>query len=63
MYANGSAKATKNFIVFKVHPKVLPGAEIIVPAREERKKLTSVEVVSITASLTTLAVIVISLLK
>jgi protein involved in polysaccharide export with SLBB domain len=63
VYANGSAKATKNFIVFKVHPKVLPGAEIIVPAREERKKLTSVEVVSITASLTTLAVIVISLLK
>jgi protein involved in polysaccharide export with SLBB domain len=63
VYANGSAKATKNFLVFKIHPKVLPGSEIIVPAREERKKLTAVEVVSMTASLTTLAVIVISLLK
>lgn len=63
VYANGSAKATKNFLIFKLHPKVLPGSEIIVPAREERKRLTAVEVVSMTASLTTLAVIVISLLK
>ena len=63
VYANGSAKATKNYVLFKIHPKVLPGSEIIVPAREERKKLTAVEVVSMTASLTTLAVIVISLLK
>jgi protein involved in polysaccharide export with SLBB domain len=63
VYANGSAKATKNFLVFRIHPKVLPGSEIIIPAREERKKLSAVEVVSMTASLTTLAVIVISLLK
>jgi hypothetical protein len=49
--------------VFKLYPKVLPGSEIIIPAKEERKKLTAVEIVSMTASLTTLAVIVISLLK
>jgi hypothetical protein len=63
VYANGSAKSTKNFLVFKCYPKVLPGSEIIIPAKEERKKLTAVEIVSMTASLTTLAVIVISLLK
>ena len=63
VYANGSAKSTKNFLVFKFYPKVLPGSEIIIPAKEERKKLTAVEIVSMTASLTTLAVIVISLLK
>lgn len=63
VYANGSAKATRNFIIFKYHPKILAGSEIIIPAREERKKLSAVEVVSMTASLTTLAVIVISLLK
>jgi protein involved in polysaccharide export with SLBB domain len=63
VYANGSAKATKNFLIFKVYPSVLPGSEIIIPAKEERKNLSAVEVVSMTASLTTLAVIVISLLK
>ena len=63
VYANGSAKATRNFIIFKYHPKILAGSEIIIPAREERKKLSAVEVVSMTASLTTLAVIVISLLR
>ncbi|MFN3446415.1 MAG: SLBB domain-containing protein, partial [Bacteroidia bacterium] len=63
VYANGSAKATKNFLVFRIHPKVSPGSEIIVPAREERKRLSAVEVVSMTASLTTLAVLITTLLR
>jgi hypothetical protein len=63
VYANGSAKATKNILFFKIHPKIKPGAEIIVPTKQERKPVTAMELVSITASLTTLAVLVITLVK
>lgn len=63
VYANGSAKATKNYVVFKIYPKVLPGSEIIVPAREERKKISAVEVVSMSASITTLVVLITTFIK
>lgn len=63
VYANGSAKATKNFLVFNVHPKLKPGAEIIVPTKQERKRVSAVEVVSMTASITTLAAIIITIFK
>lgn len=63
VYANGSAKATKRFLFVNIHPRVKPGAEIIVPSKEERKKVTAVEFTSITASIATLAILVITLLK
>lgn len=63
VYANGSARATKNFVFFNIHPKLKPGAEVIVPTKQERKRTTAVEIASVSASLTTLAVLVVTLLK
>jgi protein involved in polysaccharide export with SLBB domain len=63
VYANGSAKATRKFIVFNWHPKIEPGAEIMIPTKEEKKKLTAVEVVSMTTSLTTVIVLIVTLLR
>jgi protein involved in polysaccharide export with SLBB domain len=63
VYTNGSAESTRKFLVFNIHPKVKPGSEIIVPPREERRKLSAVEVVGITSSLATLVLIITTLVK
>jgi protein involved in polysaccharide export with SLBB domain len=58
VYANGSAESTKKFLVFNVHPKIRPGAEIILPAKDERRKLSAVEMVSITSALTSMVLLI-----
>jgi protein involved in polysaccharide export with SLBB domain len=38
VYANGKAAAKRGFLFFKSSPEVRPGAEVIVPSKEEEKK-------------------------
>lgn len=57
--ANGSAQRTKNFLWFNFYPKVEPGAEIIVPRKAERRKLSPAEIVSITSGVATLSLVII----
>lgn len=63
VYANGSAEGTSKFLFFNIHPRIKPGAEIIIPPKEERKKLSGVEIVSISASITTVAVLIVTLFR
>lgn len=64
LYANGKARTTRNFLFFKNYPTVKPGAEIIVPAKEERRnKLTTVEIVGLSSALASLAGVVIAILR
>ncbi|MES2560289.1 MAG: SLBB domain-containing protein [Bacteroidota bacterium] len=63
VYTNGSAESTSKFLVFNIHPKIKPGSEVIIPPREERRKLSAVEVVGITSSLATLVLIITTLAK
>lgn len=63
VYANGAAKATRKFILFNVHPKIKPGAEIVIPAKEEKKGASAVEIVSIATSITTVAVLIVTLFR
>lgn len=58
VYANGSAERTKNFLFLKKFPKVKPGADIIVPEREPRRKLSAQEILGISSSLATMALII-----
>lgn len=58
VYANGSAKRTKSFLFIKSYPKVKPGADIIVPQREPRRKLSAQEILGISSSLATMALII-----
>jgi protein involved in polysaccharide export with SLBB domain len=57
VYANGTAKDTKSFLLIKKYPKVKPGSEIVVPLKEEKKSLSTLEVVTILTSLTSMVVI------
>lgn len=63
VYANGTARATRNFLLFKWYPTVQPGSEIVVPQRDNRKPVSAVEIASITTSITSLMILVISILK
>lgn len=63
VYANGTARATRNCVLFKWYPDVQPGSEIVVPQKDNRKPVSAVEIASITTSITSLMILVITLLK
>ena len=58
VYANGSVSRTKSFLGIKNFPKVEPGAEIFIPKKPERRKLSPTEVVAIASGLGTIALII-----
>lgn len=62
-YANGSAEAAKKFLFFNNYPKIKPGAEILVPKRPDREKLTAQSWIGIGTGLASLAAIIVSLLR
>ncbi|MCG9879317.1 MAG: SLBB domain-containing protein [Bacteroidia bacterium] len=63
VYANGTAKDTKSFLFFKIYPKVKPGAEIVIPLKDEKKNISAIELVTIATSLTSMAFIISTLIK
>ncbi len=64
MYANGTAKSTKNFLGIKIYPPVKPGSRIIVPEKplEIKSRLTPGETVSILTSITSVSALVYSII-
>jgi len=51
-YQNGLRKVTKNFLFFKLYPRVYPGSKVVVPEKDESRNKTSVgEIVGYTTSL------------
>lgn len=62
-YANGSAEAAKKFLFFNNYPKVKPGAEILVPKRADREKMSAQAWIGIGTGIASLAAIVVSLLR
>ena len=57
VYANGSAERTKSFLWFKDYPKMEPGAEVIIPEKEDRQKLSPQAVISLTSGVATLSLV------
>ena len=62
-YANGSIKAAKNFLFFRSYPSVKPGAEIFVPKHPPREKIGIAGIAGIATALSSVAVIIITLLR
>ena len=63
VYANGSAEKTRSFLWFKDYPKIEPGAEIIIPKRPERRKLSPGEVLGITSGLASISLVIIQIIN
>lgn len=65
IYMNGKVTTTrKRFIFFKHYPKVEPGSEIVVPAKTQQDRKTSLaEILSITSSTTSMAAMITSIIN
>ena len=61
-YQNGLRKTTRNFLFFKLYPRVFPGSKVVVPEKDENKNKTSVgEIVGYTTSLVSIIALIKSL--
>jgi protein involved in polysaccharide export with SLBB domain len=63
LYPNGKAATTTHFFVFRNYPKVMPGAEVIVPKKREKKSMSTGESIGIASALASLAGVVIAILN
>ena len=58
-YQNGLRKVTKNFLFFKLYPRVLPGSKVVVPEKDDSIDKTSVgEIVGYTTSLVSIIALI-----
>ena len=61
-YQNGLRKVTRNFLFFKIYPRVFPGSKVVVPEKDENENKTSVgDIVGYTTSLVSIIALVKSL--
>ncbi len=64
IYPNGRADAVKTFLGIRIYPKVKAGCQIIVPEKPEKsKKNTTGEIIGYSSIITSLAGVVIAILK
>ncbi|WP_035468136.1 SLBB domain-containing protein [Algoriphagus mannitolivorans] len=58
IYANGDARRTHSFLGLKFYPSLEPGAEIVVPEKPYRERITAGTWIGIASSLATVAILV-----
>ncbi len=61
IYANGSVDRTKNFFFFKDYPKVEPGAEIVVPAKPEKERISAQQWISMASAISSTALVIVTI--
>ena len=61
VYQNGDVRGTKNFLFFRIRPKLEPGAIVVVPVKDKRRTITLQETISMTSALASLTLLVRSL--
>lgn len=62
-YANGSVESARKFLFFNNYPKVKPGAEILVPKKAERERMTAQSWIGLGTAVASLGAIIVSLLR
>jgi protein involved in polysaccharide export with SLBB domain len=63
IYANGSVDRTNNFLFFRDFPEVQPGAEIVVPQKQRKEKMSTGEIIGITSALSSMALIIVTIIN
>jgi protein involved in polysaccharide export with SLBB domain len=63
IYANGSVKSTKKIFVFNDYPAIEPGAELFVPKKDNRNKISTQELLGITTGIASLGAIILGVLN
>lgn len=60
VYANGDVSTRKSFFFFRTSPKITPGAEIVIPEKIERERMTSGERITVLTSVVSMAAVVVT---
>lgn len=63
IYANNAAAKTQRILWFKKYPRVRPGAEIVIPKKEDRERMSAQAWVALSSSIATLALVINQLAK
>jgi protein involved in polysaccharide export with SLBB domain len=63
LYANGFVKGTGHFLFIRDYPKVEPGAQIFVPRRPERQRVTTSEVLGFSSSMISLTAAILAIIR
>ena len=58
IYANGDVQRTRKYLFVNVYPRIEPGAEIIVPQKPERERMSPQAWIGIATSMATLALLI-----
>lgn len=58
IYANGDARSTRSFLGINFYPNIEPGAEIVVPKKPQRERITPATWIGIASSLATLGILI-----
>ena len=61
IYANGSVDKTGSFMGIKNYPDVAPGAEIVVPQKQRKEKMTTGEIIGISSALASMSLIIVTI--
>jgi protein involved in polysaccharide export with SLBB domain len=62
MYANGSVDRTKSFMGIKNYPNLEPGAEIIIPQKSEKERMSPQQAISTSSAIASLALVLVTLI-
>lgn len=63
IYPNGKADIASSFLFMRSYPKVIPGSQIVIPEKPERKKLSAGEWVGFGSVISSLALLIITAFK
>ncbi|MDB5211783.1 MAG: capsule biosynthesis protein [Sediminibacterium sp.] len=63
VYPNGEVQPTRNFLFFRTYPTLKAGAEIYVPSKPDRRKLTTGETIGLVSGLTSLLGLIVVLIN
>lgn len=63
VYANGSVKKTKRTLFFRNYPQIEPGAEIIIPNKGEKRRMSMAETIGISSAAASMALLLVTLIN
>lgn len=63
VYSNGSVESARKFLFFNNYPEIKSGAEIFVPKRAERERLSTQGLIGVSTAVASLAAIILTLFR
>lgn len=63
LYPDGKIRTANNYVFFRTYPKLVPGSELYVPVKRNKRSLTTAEIMGISSSVIGLGAIIIGILN